>query len=129
MSRFTTLVLLTACAAVSGWPQLNRGTLTGIVSDPSGAVVPGVVVKAIHVDTGTTASTVATDTGNYTLPGLQIGTYRVEYVAAGFKKTVRDKLELTAGSTLRLDVALELGSVGESVEVVGQASPDETETT
>src|SRR5437764_13833237 len=79
MSRFTTLVLLTACAAVSGWPQLNRGTLTGIISDPSGAVVPGVVVKAIHVDTGTTASTVATDTGNYTLPGLQIGTYRVEY--------------------------------------------------
>jgi hypothetical protein len=100
-----------------------------MISDPSGAVVPTVKVTATHVETGTSVATVTTETGNYTLPALTIGVYRVGYEAAGFKRSVREQVVITAGATVRLDVPLELGSVGESVQVEAQASPIETETT
>ena len=109
--------------------QVNRATITGIVSDPSGAVAVGVKVTATHVETGTKSSTDTTGAGAFTLPALQIGNYRIEFEAAGFKKAVRDQVTLAAGSTARLDIALELGSVGESVTVTAAASPIETEST
>src|SRR5688572_15470847 len=129
MSKLTKLAICAVAGSLACWAQVNRGTLTGVVSDPSGAVVPGVKITATHVETGTSASAVATETGNYTLPALQIGAYRVEFESQGFKKTIRDQVALTAGATLRVDVILELGSVGESVSVQAQASPLETETT
>jgi hypothetical protein len=89
--------------------------------------VPGAKVTAVHVETGTSSASAATNAGAYTLPALQIGAYRVEYEAPGFKRSVRDQVVLTAGSTIRLDISLELGSVGESVMVSAQASPIETE--
>ena len=58
-----------------------------------------------------------------------IGTYRIEVEATGFKRSVRDRVVLNAGATIRLDVALELGSVTETVEVTGQVAPIETEST
>src|SRR5215203_1630476 len=82
--------------------QVNRATVTGIVTDPAGALAPAVKVTAVHVETGTSLSTVTTDAGVYTLPALQIGAYRVEYEAPGFRKSVRDNVVLTAGSTARL---------------------------
>ncbi|MEO8594325.1 MAG: TonB-dependent receptor [Candidatus Solibacter sp.] len=123
------LVLLAALCLPLAFAQLNRGTLTGIVTDPSGAVVPAVKVTAIHVETGTSTSAVSSETGSYTIPALQIGTYRLEFESASFKRGIRNGVELAAGSTLRQDVTLEIGSVGESVQVTAQASPLETETT
>src|SRR5438046_1361678 len=100
MAKWTQLVLFAVTGTVMGWPQVNRGTLTGVITDPSGALVPGVKITATHVETGTSSSTVATETGNYTLPTLQIGTYRVDFEAPGFKRTVRDQAGLAAGATL-----------------------------
>jgi hypothetical protein len=115
--------LLTAlCVA-----QLNRGSLTGVATDPSGAAVSSTVINATHLDTGVVSSTSTTENGNYTLPALPIGIYRVEFEAAGFKKVVRDKMEVIAGGTHRLDVQFELGSVTESVMVQAQASALQTE--
>ncbi len=109
--------------------QVNRATITGIVTDPSGAVVPSVKVVATHVETGTSSNTSTTTAGAYTLAALQIGTYRVEYEGAGFKKSVGNQVVLTAGSTVRLDIKLELGSSTESVVVSALSTPVETETT
>ena len=83
------LLILCLCAAAICVAQVNRATLTGIVTDPSGAVVPSVKVVAVHVDTGTSVSTSTTSAGVYTLPALQIGNYKVEYEAAGFKRSLQ----------------------------------------
>src|SRR4051812_28307603 len=61
---------LAVFSAVSCWAQLDRGTLTGIVSDPSGAVVPAVKITATHLDTGVSTSTLANETGDYTMVSL-----------------------------------------------------------
>ncbi len=129
MTTFQRLFLMFAATALMCFAQLNRGTVTGLIADPSGAVVPGAVITAKHVDTGTSAATVATGNGNYTLPALPIGIYRMEYSAPGFKRIVRDQVSVTAGATLRLDIVLEIGSLGETVEVQAQSSPVEAETT
>ena len=128
MSLWKRLLTLGLSAAALSTAQVNRATLTGIVTDPSGAVVPSAKIVAVHVETRTSSSTTTTSAGTYTLPALQIGTYRVEYESAGFKKSVKDGVVLTAGSTMRLDVALTLGSAAESVVVSAQAAPIETET-
>jgi hypothetical protein len=129
MSLWKRLLILGLSAAAISTAQVNRATLTGIVTDPSGAVVPSAKIVAVHVETGTSSSTNTTTAGTYTLPALQIGTYRVEYEAAGFKKSVKDEVVLTAGSTMRLDVALTMGASTESVVVSAQSTPVETEST
>lgn len=127
MSRTLSVLLISFGAAAISVAQVNRATITGIVTDPAGALVPTVKVTAIHVETGTSMSTIATEAGAYTIPALQIGTYRVEYEAPGFRKSVRDKVVLAAGSTVRLDINLEIGSATESVTVSGQSATIETE--
>ncbi len=109
--------------------QLNRATITGLVTDPSQAVIADAQIKATHMGTNFASSTASTATGNYTMPALLIGRYRVEVEAPGFKRTVRDNIELTAGATVRLDVTLEVGSVAESIEVAAKTSALETEST
>jgi hypothetical protein len=122
-------VLLALLAASICFAQLNRGPLIGSIADPSGAIVPGVKITVTHVETGTTAHTEASSNGDFTIPALPIGAYRLDFEAQGFKKAVRDQIQLTAGSSIRIDVTLEVGSVGESVQVNAMASPIETETT
>ena len=129
MSKLTQLVLIAVLGISSCFAQTNRGTLTGVITDPSGAVVPGVKIVATHVETGTVSNTVASEGGSYTIPALPIGLYRIEFEANGFKKAIRNQVELASGATLRQDIALEIGSVGESVQVSAQSSPLETETT
>ncbi|MEO8594326.1 MAG: TonB-dependent receptor [Candidatus Solibacter sp.] len=129
MAKLTQLVLLAVLGISLSFAQVNRGTLTGVITDPSGAVVPGVKVTATHVETGTSSQTTSSEGGSYTIPALQIGIYRLEFEAASFKKVIRNGVELAAGATLRQDVSLDIGSVGESVQVTAQASPLETETT
>jgi len=122
------LLLLTICA-LPVCAQLDRGSLTGEVKDPSGAAVSGAKVTATQLSTNSVSSTTTTESGDYTLPALLIGTYRVTVESAGFKRSVNSKVEVTSGSTLRLDFKVELGMVNESVQVSAQASSLETETT
>lgn len=76
--------------------QMNRGTLTGSVTDSTGAVVPG--VKIIITNTGTNArfETTSNETGTYTMPNLPPGPYKLEFASASFKKLVRSGVELGA---------------------------------
>ncbi|MBI1788620.1 MAG: TonB-dependent receptor [Acidobacteria bacterium] len=117
---FIRLVLVLA-SAVMVWAQTDRANVVGTVTDQSGAVVAGAKVKAVHVATNAERSTVSSAQGDYNIPQLPVGQYRIEFEASGFKTYVRQDVVLTPGTILRVDAALTLGQVNESVEVLGQA--------
>jgi carboxypeptidase family protein len=102
--------------------QGDRGTITGTVDDPAGAVVSGAAVQARHIETGAVYQTESTATGNYTLSQLPVGSYELTVTVSGFKKYVRQGLTVEVAQTLRIDTHLEVGSAAESVTVT-EAAP------
>ena len=114
--------------AVSAWGQVGSSTISGRVVDTTGAVVPTVKVSAVQVATNFTFNAVTNADGLYRIPSLQPGAYRVSFEAAGFKKIVRDDVDLRTGDNLAVDMELQVGSVSESVEVKGNTQLLETET-
>ena len=113
-----TLALLAALAAAHA--QESRATIVGRVVDPSGAVVLGAKVTAINTAQNSRVSTTVNDEGYYELSYLLPGTYRIEVELTGFKKAVRDGIELRVADRIPLDFTLELGDVAESVVVTGE---------
>ena len=109
------------CARVVG-AQAVKGSLVGNIMDPSGSVLPGVTVTITEVHTNIAYSAVTNESGNYTFSNLKDGTYRVSGELSGFKRVVRDGVEVPVNSTVRVDMKLEVGAIEESVTVVG-ASP------
>ena len=103
--------------ALSAFAQGDRGTITGVISDPAGSVVAGAAVQAKNSATGVVFESASTATGNYNLGQLPIGTYEISVTVAGFKKYTRAGLTVQALQTLRVDVPLEIGSSAESVTV------------
>jgi hypothetical protein len=107
--------------------QTGLATLTGTVTDQTGAVVPNAPVKALHVDTGTVLIGTTSATGNYSIPQMPIGRYEISVEAPGFKTFRREGVTLAAAQTLRLDVSMEVGSAAESVTVNADATLLKTE--
>ncbi len=103
--------------ALSIFAQSDRGSITGTVADPAGAVVPGAAVEAKHVDSGTVYNVATTGTGNFTLAQLPIGNYELTVTATGFKKFVRQNIAVQVATTTRVDVALQVGATSETVTV------------
>jgi hypothetical protein len=108
--------------------QESRATLLGRVTDPSGAVIVGAKVRAVNVATNTVAASVSNEQGNYEIPYLPPGLYRVEVEISGFKTAVREGLELHVADRQTVDFKLELGAVAESVTVGGETQLLETAT-
>ena len=111
MSRFYLSAPL--LLAVLLWPthvtaQQDQGTVAGRVTDVTGAVLPGVTVKASAVETGVSVQTVTNSEGLYTVAALLIGRYRITAEMPGFKRHVSDIVEVHAQSRVRVDFALEL---------------------
>jgi hypothetical protein len=100
--------------------QEPRGAILGRVLDPTGAVIPNASVKATNIATGVSVSTVTNAQGNYLLPYLIPGAYRIEAEAAGFKRVVQDGLELRVNDRLEVNLTLEVGAVTEQVTVVAE---------
>src|SRR5262249_22353549 len=109
-------------ASLSLFAQSDRGTITGTVSDTTGALIPGVSVVATNVETGARYQTATTETGNYTLAPLPTGLDQLSAELPGFKKYVRQGINVLVAQMLRLDVGLEVGSNDESVTVT-EAAP------
>ena len=118
-------VLLFAGAAYSQSPQ---ATISGIVTDSTGAVVPGVQVTAINPATTQRTTVVTNDQGFFVLTQLAIGGYTIEAEKTGFKKFVQQELKLTTGATVALDIQLEIGETGDSITVTGETSMLQTRT-
>ena len=97
--------------------QSTTGTILGQVSDPQGAAIPNVLVTVTNTLTGETHSITADAQGSYVIPHLPVGVYRVETETAGFKRSVRDGVTLTVNEDKRVDLALQIGSTSQSVEV------------
>ena len=116
------IFICSAVAASLAFAQGDRGTITGAIADPAGAVVAGAPVEARNVDTGAVYQAATTSTGNYTLAELPAGSYELSVSVPGFKKYVRRGLTVEVAQTLRIDVALEVGTASESV-TVNEAAP------
>jgi hypothetical protein len=127
LSRFLA-GLFTVCAlAAQLVAQSDRGTITGTVTDSSGALIPNVPIVLTNTQTGTKEDTVTTGTGNYTLPGLPVGTYSLFVSYPGFSKYEQTGIEVQVAVTARVDVVLKVGSAAESIEVSGGATLLKTE--
>ncbi len=111
------LFVIISLAAERAWAQAVTATLLGSVTDASGAVVPNAKVTATEVNTKISRSVSTNQEGLYALPYLSPGTYRVEAETQGFKRFVRDGVELRATTSVRVDAALETGNASETVEV------------
>lgn len=110
------LLLLLTSILVSG--QEFRGSITGRVTDPNGAVVPGASVSAKNVETNVEVTTTTNDEGSYGFPVLLPGMYQVLVTKDGFKSEVRDKVELRVADKLTIDVKLQTGAVAETVTII-----------
>lgn len=126
MKRLAILLLMVAGCV---WAQTTgTATLVGTVTDQSGARVAGAQVTVVNTATGFTSNTVTTPEGDYYVPYLIPGPYRLTIEAAGFKRYVRDGIVLRTNETPRIDVQLEVGAVTEAINVTGEAPLLETET-
>jgi hypothetical protein len=124
-SVLTTLCLLLFASAMFG--QGDRGTITGSVSDTTGAVIANAMVEAKQVDTGAVFPTTSTATGDYTITQLPVGPYVVTVTFAGFKSFVRSGITVEVAQVLRVDAKMEVGASTESVTVSAEASLLKTE--
>lgn len=114
--------------ALPGFSQSDRGTITGTVSDPAGAVVANAPIQARNTETGVVYDAATSGTGNYTIGQLPAGSYEVSTTVPGFKKYNRQGLVVQVAQVLRIDMQLEVGASTESVTVTEAAPLLNTET-
>src|ERR1035437_6218102 len=137
LSRYTrrvSVVLFLAFALLIVFPgasfgQTFRGGINGVVSDQSGAVIPGATVEAADSATGVSHKTISSSAGEFIFQDLPLGTYTVKVTASGFQSTAVSKVPVTAGVIYTLPVKLSIASTGETVEVSASGLALDTTTT
>lgn len=119
------LILMFACWTSAQDP---RGSMTGQVTDRSGASIPGATVRLTQEATGVVIGATSNETGAFEAPYLLTGTYKISASASGFKTWERGGVELRIGDRLRIDITLEVGEITERVEVTSTAPVIESTT-
>jgi hypothetical protein len=122
------IAVLSALCASSAYAQLDTATISGRVTDASGAVVAGATITIVDVDTNFTSDSKTNSEGFYRVPSLRPGPYRLTAGNPGFKTYQRDGLDLRVGDSLEINVNLEVGSATESIKVTAEAAQLQTET-
>ncbi len=125
LPRILGLVLLLSWATALK-AQLNRGVIEGIVTDPQGAVVPGVSVTITAVETNVAQATKTNSSGYYRAVDLVPGKYRAHFVASGFSPVDVTEIEVPAGEVIKVDTQLKLGAMRELVQVTAEVPLLET---
>src|SRR5215471_6697723 len=97
-------------------------SIGGSVSDPTGALIPGVEVTATNVNTGISSTQITNEAGGYQMPSLQPGTYRLRASLAGFQTTTRENIQLSQGQQVRFNFTLLVGTVATAVEVLADSA-------
>jgi hypothetical protein len=126
--RFAALLLCVLLLTGVLSAQTGNATITGVVTDPTGAVVANAPIEVKNTQTGVVFRAVSTDTGNFTVLQLPIGSYELTATVQGFKKYNRQNITLAAAQVLRLDIPLEIGASTEAVTVSAESSLLKTET-
>lgn len=119
MLRFLLAVLVASIPFVYG--QGITGAITGVVTDPTQAVVPGATITVRNLGTGVINRAQTTSAGVYNVPSLILGPYDVTVAAVGFKTAVQHNVVVETANVVRIDIQLELGAVGENVTVTAEA--------
>jgi len=118
--------LITISLGIS-FAQSERGNISGLVTDPGGASIAAATVTVVHVSTNATSTATTTGSGDFNVPNLLPGQYRLEVSSAGFKKNVQSNVVLAASGSVRIDIQLQLGQVSETVEVQASAQVLQTD--
>ena len=101
--------------------QENRGTISGLITDQGAATVAGALIRVTNVDTGVAQTSKSGSSGDFSVPFLPPGTYRVEVEAQGFATAINPAALLNAGQTLRVNFALQIGNVKQTISVSAEA--------
>ena len=115
--RLLTTLFVPMAAAVIAVAQNPSASVVGRITDPAGAVVPGVTVKITNLDTNISQQASSNEVGDFTIPYLNPGRYSLEAKADGFHTYKRTEFTLAVDQVLRIDIALEIGAATESVTV------------
>ena len=125
-----TFLLLILSVSVHGWSQHTfRGGINGIVTDQSGAVIPGATVQITNVATNVTLTTTSSSAGEYAFPELNLGKYDIVVSATGFKTEKITGVTVSAGQIFTQAVKMAVASSAETVEVAADAYTLDTTTT
>lgn len=116
-------VLLFALLSPRGWAQNYNASISGTITDPTGAAIPGAKVSLTSVASGAVAQATSGPDGFYSLPNLTPGAYNLKVSAPGFSDYVQNNIQLALTQTARQDVALKVGAAVQTVEVSANASP------
>ncbi len=115
--RLSSLLVIILCFVFPSAAQVDRAALSGIVTDPSGSVLPQTHVTAVQMATGLERDTVSSSTGRYDIPELPVGTYTITFEHQGFKSVTFVDVEEVIGRTRTLNTALAVSGVNARVEV------------
>ena len=128
MACAITLLMLFAFL-IPGNAQTTSGTILGTITEQSGSVIPSTPVQLINTATSAVVQTSTNDAGFYQFVDVQPGTYRIVVQKQGFKQLSRGPIELQVASRIEVDLALEVGSSTETVEVTASTPLIEADTT
>ena len=117
MKKQFACLLLSLVVCLPLLAQVDRAALNGVVTDASGAIVPGAKVEALSSDTGFQRQTATGASGTYQIPGLAVGTYTVTFSKVGFKSVAFKDVEFAVGQPRTIDARLEVGSIASAIEV------------
>ena len=126
MKRVAILIFL-SCSVV--WGQGSTAQISGTVTDPSGAVLPGVEITATQTETSVSRTAVSNETGAYVLPNLPIGPYRLDASLPGFRSFLQTGIVLQVNSNPAINIVLQVGQLSETIEVQANAAMVETRST
>src|SRR4051812_41934889 len=120
-------LLITVLLCISGFAQSDRGSITGTVTDASGARVPNVKITATNQSTGEVRTAESSSDGNYLLPELQAAPWKLKVESQGFRTTETPVIQVAVQVTRKADFTLQVGSASESISVSAEAPVIQTE--
>ncbi len=120
-----TLLLFLCCNDLHA--QFEDGSLVGTIHDSTGAAIPGAAIDVVNTATGIHSSATSNASGDYVVPSLRVGVYKITASSSGFAVAVADNITISVGSRQRIDLTLQPGQAQTTVEVSGVALQLETE--
>jgi hypothetical protein len=124
-----TAILVWSIPAKVSAQAVANAQIHGVISDPTGAVIAGVQIKATQTETGQVRTTISTGDGSYVLPNLPVGPYNLEVTAQAFNNYVQSGIILQVGNNVQINVTLQVGAVTQEMRVSANAAMVETQDT